>query len=149
MSDLTITHAGISVTPSVKSGEFFTADRKLNQMRVSLIDAELTTVAAAIANNEAILMYDNTDISDAESVVIGNSVSDLDATGASVLGVVTIADWANHVDFTTCTRTNVGLIIKAAADTKDIWVHAINRSGGNFTPTATNDLHLRVGIMKD
>ena len=43
----------------------------------------------------------------------------------------------------------MGLIIKAAADTKDIWVHAINRSGGNFTPTATNDLHLRVGIMKD
>ena len=71
MSDLTITHAGVSVTPSVKSGEFFTADRKLNQMRVSLIDAELTTTTSAIANNEVI----------SQGIKIENAVSAKGGTG--------------------------------------------------------------------
>ena len=91
----------------------------------------------------------STAITDDEGEAIGNGVADLDATGASVLGVVSLTSYANHVDFVTATKTNVGLIIKAAASTKSIYVHTINRSGGNFTPTATDDLHLRIGIVKD
>ena len=90
----------------------------------------------------------NTAIADAASETIGNSVADLDAAGASVLGVVSISNYANHVDFVTATKLNVGLVIKSAADTTSIYVHAVNRSGSNFTPTATDDLHLRVGYIR-
>jgi hypothetical protein len=152
---------------------------------VCLVDADLTTVAAAIADNEVIsqsielkhftgekgacsiiqsitlnsddaetpaidLIFTqvNTAITNAPSEAIGNSVADLDAAGASVLGVVSLSNYANHVDFVTATKLNVGLVVKAATDSTSIYVHAINRSGGNFTPTGTDDLHLRVGYIR-
>ena len=90
-----------------------------------------------------------TDITDNLSEAVGNNVGDLDDTLAAVLGVVTIADWSNLVDSTICTRINVGLVIKAAEGSRDIYVHAINRSGADFTPTATDDLQLKVGIVQD
>ncbi len=185
MSDLTITQAGVSVAKK-SGGEFLTADKKLNQMRVNLVDASLTTLAGAIGNNEVVsqsiklenavsvkggygiiqsITLNNADtempvldlvftqvstaIADNLSEAVGNGVSDLDDTFQSVLGVVTIADWSNLVDSTICTRINVGLVIKAASASRDIYVHAINRSGADFTPTATDDLYLRVGIVQD
>ena len=185
MSDLTITQAGVAYLKN-SAGEFLTADKKLNQMRVNLVKAELTTLAGAISNNEVVsqgvtlsdavsvngghgiiqsITLNNADtempvldlvftqvstaIADNLSEAVGNNVGDLDDTLAAVLGVVTIADWSNLVDSTICTRINVGLVIKAAEGSRDIYVHAINRSGADFTPTATDDLYLRVGIVQD
>ena len=156
-----------------------------SRSEVILVDADLTTVAAAIGDNEVIsqsielphvtaqkgssciiqsitlnsddaetpamdLIFTqvNTAITDAASEAIGNSVADLDATGASVLGVVSLSNYANHVDFVTATKLNVGLVVKSAITTTSIYVHAVNRSGGNFTPTAVDDLHLRVGFIR-
>ena len=48
------------------------------------------------------------------------------------------------VDFVTAAKTNIGLVISSASTTKSIYVHAINRSGATFTPTAVEDLHLRI-----
>jgi len=41
------------------------------------------------------------------------------------------------------------MVIKAAAATRSIYVAAVNRSGGDVDYVATNDLHLRIGIVKD
>jgi hypothetical protein len=40
------------------------------------------------------------------------------------------------------------MVLKAAADSRDIYVAAINRSGGALTWTAAG-LHLKVGIVQD
>ena len=159
---------------------------KLNKMDVDLIDVTLTTVAAAIGDNEvisqsieienavpvnggtaiiqSIMLLDeddeapavellfsqvNTAIADAASEAIGNSVSDLDATFRSFLGAVTVSSWSDLVDAKIAVKNNVGLVIKAASDSTSIYVHTINRSGGNYTPAATTDLKLRLGIVKD
>ena len=90
----------------------------------------------------------NTAIASAASEVVGEGVADLDTAGASVLGHVSLSNYTNMVDFVTATKTNIGLIIASASTTKSIYVHAINRSGGNFTPTATDDLHLRIGFIR-
>ena len=185
MSDLTITHGGVSVTKR-SGGEVLSNNKKLNQMNVDIIDVTLTTVAAAIGNNEVIsqsieiadavavkggagiiqsvMLLDEDDegvatellfsqvstaITDAASEAIGNSVADLDSTFRSFLGATTVTSWSDLVDSQIGVKTNIGLAIKAASDTTSIWVHAINRSGGNYTPAATTDLKLRIGIIKD
>lgn len=87
-------------------------------------------------------------ISSAISATVGDD-EDIDSIGAKVLGHVSLSNYTNLVDCVTATKLNIGLIVKAASTTRSIWVHAINRSGANFTPTATDDLHLRVGIAQD
>ena len=87
-------------------------------------------------------------ISSAVSATVGDD-EDIDSIGASVLGHISLNNYTNLVDCVTATKLNIGLIIEAASTTRSIWVHTINRSGGNFTPTAVDDLHLRVGIVQD
>ena len=164
----------------------FTVQERLGKMDVDLIDVTLTTVAAAIADNEvisqsieienavavsggtaiiqSIMLLDEDDeaptvellfsqvstaITDAASEVIGNSVSDLDSTFRSFLGAVTVSSWSDVVDAQIGTKSNIGLVAKAASGSTSIYVHCINRSGGNYTPAAVTDLKLRLGIVKD
>ena len=163
----------------------YTVQEKLNKMDVDLIDATLTTVAAAVATDEVIsqgieienavavkggtaiiqsivlnsddaetpaldLLFSQVqdDISSGLSATVGDD-EDIDSLGASVLGHVSLSNYTNLVDCVTATKLNVGLIVKAVAGSTSIYVHAINRSGGNFTPTAVDDLHLRLGLVKD
>tara|TARA_Y100001938_G_C8084914_1_gene431361 strand:- start:627 stop:1106 length:480 start_codon:yes stop_codon:yes gene_type:complete len=156
-----------------------------SRSEIILVDVTLTTVAAAIADNEVIsqsieipnvtglkgssamiqsivlnsddtetpamdLVFSqvNTAIADAASEAVGNSVGDLDAAGASVLGHVSLSNYTDMVDFVTATKANIGLVVTPAITTTSIFVHAINRSGGNFTPTGTDDLHLRIGFIR-
>ena len=163
----------------------YTVQEKLNKMDVDLIDATLTTVAAAVATDEVIsqgieienavavnggtaiiqsivlnsddaetpaldLVFSQVqdDISSGLSATVGDD-EDIDSLGASVLGHVSLSNYTNLVDCVTATKLNVGLIVKAVAGSTSIYVHTINRSGANFTPTTTTDLSLRLGIVKD
>ena len=76
-------------------------------------------------------------------------VSGADAVAANILGVVSITSYFDGVAWQLATKTNIGLVLKAAASTKSIYVAAVNRSGGNADYVATDDLHLRLGIVKD
>ena len=67
----------------------------------------------------------------------------------SFLGAVTVSNWSDLIDAQIGVKDNIGLVVKAANGSKSIYVHAINRSGGNYTPAATTDLKLRIGIVKD
>ena len=163
----------------------YSVQEKLNKVDVDLIDATLTTVAAAVANDEVVsqgieienavavnggtaiiqsivlnsddaetpaldLVFSQVqdDISSGLSATVGDD-EDIDSLGASVLGHASLNNYTNLVDCVTATKLNVGLIVKAVAGSTSIYVHTINRSGANFTPTATDDLHLRVGVVKD
>ncbi len=91
----------------------------------------------------------STAITDDEGSAIGNSVADLDSTFRSFLGAVTVSSWSDLVDAQIGTKANIGLAIKAASDTRSIWVHAVNRTGGAYTTAATTDLKLRIAIVQD
>ena len=163
----------------------YSVQKKLNRMDIDIIDVDLTTLAAAIANDEVIsqgieladaltipagsgiiqsitlnsddaetpaidLVFSQVsdDISSAVSATVGDD-EDIDSIAANILGFVSLTNYTNLVDCVTATKTNIGMVIKAAASSTSIYVHAINRSGGAFTPTAVDDLHLRVGIFRN
>ena len=45
-------------------------------------------------------------------------------------------------------KTNIGLVLKAAAATKSVYVAGVNRNGDAQTATAAG-IHLRIGVIKD
>ena len=187
MSDLTITNAGVSVTKST-GAEVLSNNKKLNQMKVDLIDVTLTTTAATHADGdvisqsieipnavavtggtcilqsiylqntddsvespalELIFAAENTaltsDIGDAVEITDGNMVT------AVIQGSATVTNWSTLLptgnEF--AVKSNVGLVLRAESDSRSIFVHTINRSGANFTPSGTGKLTARIGFVQD
>ena len=65
----------------------------------------------------------------------------------AILGVVSITNYFDGVLWQYGHKENIGLVLKAASDTKSIYVSAINR-GATKTWTASG-LRLKLGIVKD
>tara|TARA_R100000501_G_C2537913_1_gene57986 strand:+ start:13 stop:516 length:504 start_codon:yes stop_codon:yes gene_type:complete len=80
---------------------------------------------------------------------VNGAIDAADSVAASILGVVSITSYFDGIAWQIAQKTNIGLVLKAAASTKSIYVGAINRNGGAVTKTAADDLHLRLGIVKD
>jgi hypothetical protein len=80
---------------------------------------------------------------------LNEDVSGADAVGESILGVVAITNYFDGVLWQVASKQNIGLVIKAAAGSTSIYVAAVNRSGGNADYVNTDDLHLKIGIVKD
>ena len=66
----------------------------------------------------------------------------------AILGVVTISNYFDGIAWKYGHKENIGLVLKAAAATKSIYVAAVNRSGGALTWTAAG-LRLKFGVVKD
>ncbi len=71
MSDLTITNAGVSVTKKT-GGEVLSNNKKLNQMKVTLIDVEPTVDTSAYAAGD--LMFNPIKIENAVAVKGGSAI---------------------------------------------------------------------------
>jgi len=80
---------------------------------------------------------------------VNGAIDAADSVAASILGVVSITSYFDGIAWQIAQKTNIGLVLKAAASTKSIYVGAINRNGGAVTKTAADDLHLRIGVIKD
>ena len=79
----------------------------------------------------------------------GEAVSITDANARNIQGFVNVSSYTDLIGSQVAVKTNIGLVVQAASDSKSIYVHAINRSGGNYTPAATTDFKLKLGIAKD
>ena len=84
---------------------------------------------------------------------IGSATSEVinisDANARNLQGFVTMSNYTDLAASSMAIKTNIGLVVKAASGTTSIYVHTVNRSGGNYTPAAVADLKLRIGIIKD
>ena len=80
---------------------------------------------------------------------VNGAIDAADSVAASILGVVSMSSYFDGIAWQISQKTNIGLTLKAAASTKSIYVGAINRNGGAVTKTAADDLHLRIGVIKD
>ena len=159
----------------------YTVAEKLNKMDVDLIDVDLLTDTAAIADNQIISDYveipnavavnggscilqsitliDDGDqgaamdlvfaTADTDLGTLNENVSDDDTGAGGILGFVTLSSYFDGVAWQVATKNNIGLVLKAAAGSTSIYVAAVNRSGGNVDDVATDDLHLRLGLVKD
>ena len=79
----------------------------------------------------------------------GEAVSISDANARNIQVFVSISSYTDLIGSQVAVKANIGLVVQAASDSKSIYVHAINRSGGNYTPAATTDFKLKLGIAKD
>ena len=182
MSDLTITERGVTVVKNT-GGEFLSAEKKLNQMHVTLIDVQPTVDTSAYQAGD--LMFNPIKIENAVAVKGGSAILqsiavanddalvgsfDLVLTGSDdapgtlnnavsgesglsdanadlTLGITSIT---NMVDVGTCSigsKQNIGMVIKAEATTRDVYVWGIAQSTDN--PTGATGYKLRFGIVQD
>ena len=81
----------------------------------------------------------------------GSAISVDDASSAvpgTILGVVTVSNYMDGINWQLGHKENIGLVLKAASGSRDIYVACINRSGGDQTWGA-DDLHLKFGVVQD
>ena len=90
-----------------------------------------------------------------DNTSIGTIGSAPDITDANLInwcmGCVEVTNWVTikPTDNQVATKTNVGLVVKGTATSKNIYVSVINTSGGDYTPSATGVLRMVIGIVKD
>ena len=93
-----------------------------------------------------IVFMDTTGLLDA-----GDDGGEIDAAAGvipdAILGVVQITSYFDGIAWQYGYKTNIGLVLKAAAGTKSIYVSAVNR-GSTATWTAAG-LRLQIGVIKD
>ena len=81
----------------------------------------------------------------------GSTPIDVDDDSSSVpgdiLGVVTISNYFDGINWQLGTKENIGLVLKAADDDTSIYISAVNR-GSEKTWTSAG-LHLKLGVVKD
>ena len=110
---------------------------------IALLNTDDTVESPAI---DLVFCVDNTAIG-----TIGSAPSITDANFINcVQGVVNVSNWLTlkATDNEIATKTNVGLVVKAASDSRSIFVNAINSSGGNYTPSGTDVLRLVLGVIR-
>ena len=166
MSELTITHAGNTVTqlrPGMKSN-----NAQLNNMNVKLFDVPLTTDAETHSDNDVITLaieIPNAVAVKGGSAIIqsaflingsatpdeGEAIGVVDAEALKLCGSTTVSNWSlmKTSIAEVAVKSNIGLVVQAKSDSRSIFVFAINRSGADYTPSATDSLHLRLGIVQD
>ena len=149
----------ITINPAVTTAECVVGD--------VIFQGDEIENAVAIGGGAAILqsvtLLDDDDHGQAIDLVFSSGSGDLDGTAAggtaidvdddsssvpgSVLGIVTISNYFDGINWKIGTTKNIGLVLKAASDSRSIYVSAVNR-GGTKTWTASG-LHLKIGLVRD
>jgi|10_taG_2_1085330.scaffolds.fasta_scaffold08936_6 hypothetical protein len=72
------------------------------------------------------------------------------AEAAVLIGHISISDWSDLIDVQIATKTNIGLVLKAAAGTKSIYCAGVCRGAASAAHGATSgNILIRLGILKD
>ena len=79
---------------------------------------------------------------------LGAAVSESDANAGDILGYVQLDTYFDGINWQLSSKTNIGLVLKAASGTKSLYVAGVNRNGDAQTATAAG-IHLRIGVIKD
>ena len=79
---------------------------------------------------------------------LGAAVSESDANAGDILGFVSLETYFDGINWQISSKTNIGLVLKAASGTKSLYVAGVNRNGDAQTATAAG-IHLRIGVIKD
>ena len=78
----------------------------------------------------------------------GGSSETTNADNAVLLGHVSISDYCDLVDVKIGTKTNIGLVLKAASGTKSIFCAGICRGAATGNHDAADNIDIRLGIIK-
>lgn len=79
---------------------------------------------------------------------IGAAVSESDTNAEDILGYVQLETYFDGINWKMSSKTNIGLVLKAASGTKSLYIAGVNRNGDAQTATASG-INLRIGVIKD
>ena len=98
-----------------------------------------------------LLFYQVTQDFGTAGTAISGTMTTAEADAAVLLGHVAITDWTilANADAHLATKTNIGLVLKAATSTKSIFMAGIVRSAATSAWGATTNIDIRLGIVKD
>lgn len=101
---------------------------------------------------ELIFTSNSLDLSGGGGTPIGDAINVSDANvHDKILGSVTISNWSTFKPSSSeiGIKANIGMVVKAESTTRSIYVGVINRSGAAYTPSGTDKLQMKIGIVKD
>ena len=146
----------ITLTPDTATEEILAGDVIFQADEIP----NAVSVNAGTCILQSVAILDDDDHGQAIDLVFMNTTGLLDAgddggeidaaDGAipdAILGVVSITNYFDGIAWQFGHKENIGLVLKAAASTKSIYVSAVNR-GATKTWTAAG-LRLQLGIVKD
>ena len=139
------------------------ADNQLIARSIEIPNAVAVNGGSAIIQSMVLFNLDDGVESPAVEIVVADSSTELGTdegaavtvadgnTYPSLQGSFTVSNWSimYAANNEMATKTNIGLAVSAASDSKSIWLHVINRSGGDYTPAATTDFKCKIGVVKD
>ena len=98
-----------------------------------------------------LLFYQVTQDFGTAGTAITGTMTVAEADAAILLGHVSITNWTilANADAHLATKTNIGLVLKAASGTASIYMAGIIRSVAAGAWGATDDIDIRLGIMRD
>ena len=107
-----------------------------------------TTTSPAI---DIVFSSSSAAITQDEGKAVGEDIDDLDSVLANALGVVSLVagDYTDLFDSSLGTKSGIDLVITPSAGSKSVYMHIINRSGSNWTASATTNMRVKIGVMKD
>lgn len=143
--------AVLAVTPALDTSAYGVGDTFFD--RTLLTDAVRTAGGWAIVNS--IALTDAADIGPAldlyildADVTLGTfnvapSISDTNAVGLTHIGSIAAADWKDVGGAKVVSKT-LGQQVKAAADTRNLWLAAVTQTAGTWT---ANAIQIDVGML--
>ena len=158
LNSMAVDLIGVTLTTDAET----IADNELVARAIEIPNAVAVTGGSAIIQSIVVKNRDDSVESPALQFIIadvatqlgtdeGEALSVADANTAGLLGSFTVSNYDTLYPSNNemATKTNIGLVVKAASDSRSLYVHVVNRSGGNYTPSSTTDLQCRIGIVKD
>ena len=151
----------ISITPTVSAGTDAAGDLLFDSIEIENAVAvnggtSILQSIAVFSNDDNLpsidlLFYQVTQDFGTAGTAITGTMTAAEANAAVLLGHVAVTDWCilANADAHLATKTNVGLILKAAAASTSIYMAGIVRSACASAWGATSDVDIRLGIMKD
>ena len=85
---------------------------------------------------------------DTDLGTIDAAVSDDDTGAEGILGYTAITSYFDGIAWQIASKNNLGMVVKAAAGSKSIYVAGVNRNGAAVTNTVSGFV-IKIGIVKD
>jgi len=147
----------ITLTPTTTTAECVSGDVIFQADEIE----NIVSVNGGTCILQSLGILDDDDNGQAMDIVFMDTTGLLDATAAggtaidaadgvipdAILGIVHISNYFDGLAWQYGHKENIGLVLKAAAGTKSIYISAINR-GATDTWTAAG-LRLKIGVVKD
>jgi len=91
-------------------------------------------------------------LSDTDGVdlgTVGSAINAADAVADNSVAIVELSNWTDVGGAKVCTKSNIGVVLKAVDTSRVIAFGVVNSSGGNIVIGSGEDIIFHFGLVKD